>query len=50
MLSKEYRLKLVEIVCKIRLEREVSLAERIWVQKLCEHNAHAAGIRERMLS
>jgi len=50
MLSKEYRLRLVEIVCKMRLDREVTLAERIWVQKLCEHNKSAAGIRDRFLS
>ena len=48
MLSKEYRLRLVEIVCKIRLNRPVTLAERIWVNKLCEHNKHAAGIAERL--
>jgi len=50
MLSKEYRLRLVEIVCRMKLNREVSLAERIWVQKLCTHNRSAAGIRDRFLS
>ena len=49
MLSKEYRLRLVEIVCKMRLNREVTLAERIWVQKLCDSNKSAAGIRDRFL-
>ena len=49
MLSKEYRLRLVEIVCKIRLNRPVTLAERIWVNKLCEHNKHALGIAERIM-
>ena len=49
MLSKEYRLRLVEIVCKMKLNREVSLEERIWVSKLCDHNRSAAGIRDRFL-
>jgi len=30
----------------MRLGRPVTLAERIWVQKLCEVNKHAAGIAE----
>ena len=47
MLSKEYRLRLVEICCKMRLGREVTLKERIWAQKLITHNAHARGISER---
>tara|TARA_Y100001963_G_scaffold157726_1_gene254776 strand:- start:477 stop:629 length:153 start_codon:yes stop_codon:yes gene_type:complete len=47
MLSKEYRLRLVEICCKMRLGREVTLKERIWAQKLIDHNAHARGIAER---
>ncbi len=49
MLSKEYRLRLVEICCKMNLGREVTLAERIWAQKLIDHNAHARGISERFL-
>ena len=47
MLSKDYRLRLVEICCKMRLRRKVTLAERIWAQKLIAHNAHARGISER---
>ena len=49
MLSKDYRLRLTEICCRIRLGREVSLDDRIWAMKLCEANSHAAGIRERLL-
>ncbi len=49
MLSKEYRLRLTEIVCRMKLGRDVTLAERIWVNKLCEANKHAAGIRDRFL-
>ena len=46
MLSTNHRLKLTEICCRMRLGRPVTLAERIWVQKLCEANKHAAGIAE----
>ena len=49
MLSKDSRLRLTEICCKIKLGREVTLAERIWMQKLTSHNKHALGIAERML-
>jgi len=47
-LSKDYRLRLVEICTKMRLQREVSLEDRIWAQKLVEHNQHAAGIYNRL--
>ncbi len=46
-LSKDYRLRLSVIACKTRLDRDVTLEERIWAQKLIEHNAHARGIWER---
>ena len=48
MLSKDYRLRLTTIACKTRLNREVSLDDRIWAQKLVEHNGHARGIWERL--
>ena len=48
MLSKDYRLRLSIIACKTRNNREVSLEERIWAQKLVEHNGHARGIWERL--
>ena len=48
MLSKDYRLRLSIIACKTRLNREVSLEDRSWAQKLGEHNLHARGIWERM--
>jgi|TARA_R100000329_G_C7463906_1_gene163393 hypothetical protein len=50
MLSKDQRLKLTEICCRIKLNRPVTLEERIWVNKLCQHNKHAAGIAERITS
>jgi len=49
MLSRDYRLRLTEICCRMRLDRPVTLEERIWVQKLCDANKHAAGIKERLL-
>ena len=48
MLSKDYRLRQSIIACKTRLIREVMLEDRIWAQKLVEHNLHARGIWERM--
>ena len=48
MLSKDYRLRLSVIACKTKLNREVSLEDRIWAQKLVEHNGHARGIWERL--
>ena len=50
MLSKDSRLRVTEISCKIRLGREVTLPERIWLNKICEHNKSAAGIRDRILN
>ena len=47
-LSKDHRLRLSIIACKPRLDREVTLEDRIWAQKLIEHNAHARGIWERL--
>ena len=49
MLSKDSRLRLTEIACKVRLGRDTTLAERIWAQKLCDHNKHALGIWERIM-
>jgi len=49
MLSRDYRLKLTEICCKIRLNRYVTLDEMIWKQNLCDANKHAAGIAERII-
>ncbi len=49
MLSKDSRLKLTEIACKVKLGRDTSLAERIWMHKLIQHNNHARGIVERIM-
>ena len=50
MLSKDYRLRLVEICCRMKLGRPVTLMERGWVYKLVSANKHAAGIAERFTS
>ena len=50
MLSKDSRLRVQEIACKIRLRREVSLTEMIWYNKMIENNGHARGIHERTVN
>ena len=47
MLSKDSRLRLDEIACKIKLKRKVTLLERIWVYKLIREEEHAATLYER---
>ncbi len=49
MLSREYRLRLCEILYRIKLQRTVTLEERIWMHKLLEHNAHARSLAQRIL-
>ena len=49
MLSKDNRLRLTEICCRIKLGRTVTLTERIWMSKLIKHNKHALGIVERIM-
>ena len=44
MLSKDYRLRLTEIACRVRLGKQTTLEERIWMHKLIEHNAHARNL------
>ena len=43
MLSTKYRLKLTDICCRMITDDgvPVSLEERIWMNKLCEHNIQA---------
>ena len=49
MLSKDSRLKLTEFACRVKLGRTVTLTERIWMNKLIEHNKSARGIVERIM-
>ena len=42
MLSTNYRNRIVDICCRmISTDGEVDLNDRIWMNKLCEHNLHA---------
>lgn len=41
MLSTKYRLELTDICCRIISDDTVTLEERIWMNKLCEHNLQA---------
>ena len=45
MLSTNYRNKVIDICCRIvSTDGEVTLEERIWLDKLCDHNKHAKEI------
>ena len=50
-LSTKYRLKLTDICCRMITTDgvPVTLEERIWMNKLCEHNAQAKSIAEQLL-
>ena len=48
VLEKDDRLRLVEICCKMRLGRSVTLLERVWRYKLIRTDIQAAGIAERL--
>ena len=51
MLSTKYRLELTDICCRMMTTDgvEVSLDERIWMNKLCDHNSHARELRNSLL-
>ena len=49
-LSRDDRLRVTEIACRIRLNREVSLTEMIWYNKMIKYNGHARGIHERTVN
>ena len=40
-LSTRYRNNLIDICCRIVSHDTVSFDERIWMNKLCDHNLHA---------
>ena len=44
MLSRDCRLHLTEIACRVRLGRKTTLEERIWMHKLIECNIHARNL------
>ena len=50
MLCTRFRLELTDICCRmISTDGEVSLDERIWMKKLCEHNTQARNLRDSLL-
>jgi hypothetical protein len=49
MLSTTHRLKLTDILYRM-LTTNVSLDERIWMNKLIQHNKSAKGIHDAMLN
>ena len=51
MLSTKYRLELTDICCRIMTTDgvPVTLEERIWMNKLCEHNASAKALAESLI-
>ena len=45
MLSTNYRNKVIDICCRIvSTDGEVTMEERIWLHKLCDHNNHAKAL------
>ena len=50
-LSTNYRLQLTDICCRMITTDgvAVTLEERIWMNKLCEHNNHAKSLVEALL-
>ena len=49
MLSTKYRNELTDICGRIISQGPVTLDERIWMNKLIEHNNQARGIVERIM-
>ena len=41
MLSTKYRVRLTDICCRIISDDTVTIEERMWMNKLCEHNQQA---------
>jgi|TARA_B100000029_G_scaffold493713_1_gene556541 hypothetical protein len=51
MLSTKYRLELTDICCRMMTTDgvEVTLEERIWMNKLCDNNPQARELRNSLL-
>ena len=51
MLSTKYRLKLTDICCRMVTDDgvPVTIEERMWMNKLCEHNLQAKDLRSSLL-
>ena len=48
-LSTRYRNNLIDICCRMISRDDVSLDERIWMNKLCDHNQQAKDLRSSLL-
>jgi len=49
MLSTKYRVRLTDICCRIISDDTVTIEERMWMNKLCEHNPQAKDRRGSLL-
>ena len=49
MLSTKYRVRLTDICCRIISEDTVTIEERMWMNKLFEHNQQAKDLRGSLL-
>ena len=49
MLSTKYRVRLTDICCRIISDDTVTIEERVWMNKLCEHNLQAKDLRSSLL-
>ena len=50
MLSTKYRNRIVDICCRmISTDGKVDLDDRIWMNKLCEHNPQARDLRNALV-
>ena len=50
MLSTKYRVELTDICCRmISTDGKVELKERIWLNKLCQHNKSAKALASALL-
>ena len=49
MLSTKYRVRLTDICCRIISEDTVTIEERMWMNKLYEHNLQAKDLRSSLL-
>ena len=49
MLSTKYRVRLTDICCRIISDDTVTIEERVWMNKLCEHTLQAKDLRSSLL-
>ena len=49
MLSTKYRVRLTDICCRIISDDTDTIEERVWMNKLSEHNLQAKDLRSSLL-